>query len=113
MSLYLYNQHLFLRERFFGSFGRTQLKDKPSCPPKGYAFFCPTCSELWANCPIVGQQTNVLTMLCDKHPAWSLFTAPGSMWLSWDKDWQRDFPMVLAKREFELMIKLYEGGQDA
>lgn len=107
-----FKQHFFVRGAYLGSSGRKQAAANPLWPPKGSAFFCPDCSELWANCPIEGQQTIVYMVTCDKHPAWSLYTAPGSMWQGFDKDWLRDIPLFLAKREFALMMKLYEGANN-
>lgn len=73
--------------------------------PFGKAFFCPECAEIWAQSLIEGRRTFVEHILCERHPATSTSPLPGSLWLSWDLEWNRSLPQELLEREFLLLTK--------
>lgn len=88
--------------------------------PMGKAFFCPICAELWLIAQVEGQTTQVDTKLCERHKpgevygTWSsgkLFGTEiaGSIWSSYDSDWNAALPDLLIKREFELHLQQHEG----
>jgi len=81
-----------------------------------YAWFCPYCADIWARAIVTTApvfQSNAHP--CEKHllPDGWLFQLPGSIFLSWDKDFTAALPRELWEREFNLHYKLItEGARD-
>lgn len=72
---------------------------KDAAAPTGSAFFCPTCANLWAVCPIADRPFMVMTRGCLKHQK-SPFD--GSVWTGWDQDFLEALPLPLFARELTL-----------
>lgn len=69
----------------------------------GKCFFCPKCGELWAGAQVQEQDTFIEHMLCDRHEPTATAPVPGSLWLSWDNDWNAALPVEVLEREFLLL----------
>ena len=80
------------------------LHGQPSLP-FGKAFFCPHCAEIWASAIVENRDTYVEHIPCDSHPATPSSPPPGSLWLSWDRNWNAALPQQLLEREFLLLTK--------
>ena len=113
-------QHFLIRGKHFGTAERTVgdtpllIRGEPA-PPHGEAFFCPICTELWAQCPVEGEPSTVHISPCDKHHpgehfgSWSLgavspYQVPGSLMLSYDATWNNSLPLPILVREFHLHL---------
>lgn len=76
-------------------------------PPCGYAFFCPTCGEIWARAPVqIGVEYSKFQSVsrgCAKHPQHAL-EVPGSLWLDWDREFTTSFPFGALLYEVELQL---------
>lgn len=98
-------QHFVIDGQYLGSVPRSMIyvHAERRVPPS-YAFFCPVCGELWAQCPvyITGSKTPerfvVWTTPCKNHYRDNL-SVPGSIILSWDHDFAVDLPLDVVKRE--------------
>jgi hypothetical protein len=88
-------------------------------PPVGTALFCPLCSEVWFLAPIEGEATRVECRPCERHDAGarlgksslgavSRLEPVGSVWRSWDSEWNEALPREVLKRELLLTINHYE-----
>lgn len=73
--------------------------------PAGKGFFCPICAELWFTALVSGRETYIEHILCERHPASPSRPLPGSLWLSWDNNWNAALPQVLLEREILLLTK--------
>lgn len=73
--------------------------------PISRAFFCPICGEVWARVVVEGaSEFQSYTRTCARHdPRWSI-EIPGSIWISWDRDFQDAFPSEALKREVRLHL---------
>jgi len=69
---------------------------------RGTAFFCPKCSELWANCPVEGKESSVVMRPCEKHTPSHKFEEPGCFSLTWDKDFTEALPPAVLRHEILL-----------
>ncbi len=102
-------QHFIIEGKFLGAVERRFQKKSwsPVHVPLGYAFFCPTCGEVWALCPVIGpggqaSRFEVQTRACRKHPAQPFTTEPpGILHLSWDKEFSDSFPDDVVRWEFD------------
>lgn len=90
----MYEQSIFVGNRFLGSFVRpAMLVHGERQPPYSYAYFCPDCGEVWARCPTqsVGttqtEKWQVQGGHCKLHPGPSPFTVAGSLLLSWEPEY--------------------------
>jgi hypothetical protein len=81
----MFDQGVIVEGRFLGSFirGLKQVHAQFD-PPFSYAYFCPTCGEVWARCPIEGRPFQIQGGYCRKHPGPSPYTVPGSLMLAWE-----------------------------
>ena len=107
-------QHFLIRGKHYGTVERGQIwAHSERAAAFGYAFFCPLCTELWAQCPVEGQASQVHISPCDKHQigerlgAWShghvaSYQVPGSLMLSYDQTWNDVLPLAVLVREFHL-----------
>lgn len=107
-------QHFFIRGRHYGTTERAPMVSRGDLAyPPGAAFFCPLCTELWAQCPIEGEPSIVHISPCDQHKcgdhfgSWSLgsvspWQVPGSLMLSYDGTWNQSLPLPVLVREFYL-----------
>lgn len=107
-------QHFILRGKHFGTVERGRIVSRSeTAPSHGCAFFCPICTDLWAQCPIEGEPSTVHIIPCDKHHpgdhfgSWSLgsvprYQVPGSLMLSYDNTWNECLPLSVLVREFHL-----------
>ena len=76
-------------------------------PPRGYAFLCPTCGDVWAKAPVEQQTFLALHSPCSKHPGW-YGTLPGSLWSEYDEEFNASFPPAVLRREFDLHLNAME-----
>lgn len=100
-------QHFFIENEHYGSIlAQPVQRQGVYYQPSGQAFFCPECSRLWANCPVDGRRTMVWSCPCEKevfgNTIWKGFHYPGSIWLSWDMEWNKCLPKKVLAREFIL-----------
>lgn len=109
-------QHFFIRGNYFGTTTRPLywVHNEIQNAPFGMAFFCPICAELWAVCPVEGEATQVETQFCEKHKygdsygrwssgqVWRL-DIPGSLWSSYDDQWNAGLSQQVLKRELLLL----------
>lgn len=73
--------------------------------PFGKAFFCPHCSEIWAIAVVENRDTFCEHIPCELHPPTPSFPLQGSLWLSWNENWNKNLPQPLLEREFLLLTK--------
>lgn len=105
--------------------GQTYLGSGPAHPeivhneihdPIGEAFFCPICSEIWAQALVAGQGTQVRTRPCakhkpgDRHGTCSLgyvsqYDIPGSLWLVESRTWVNSLPERVLAREVLITLE--------
>ena len=64
-------------------------------------YVCPVCGDAWARVVVPGQRFWATHIPCRKHHIY-INEVPGSLWLSWDPDYNNSFPLEVMKREFEL-----------
>lgn len=111
-----YQQAFFVGQKFLG-FAERAPQNKcnlRNLQPVAYAFFCPVCGEVWARCPIedtlLGGTSlyQSITARCQKHPEPLSLKLPGSLWLSWDREFSDSFPDDLVRYEFNLLMQLYK-----
>jgi len=93
-------RHYFFRGKHIASVNPSAIfvHGRKQIPP-GRAFFCPICAEIWLLAPVDREETFVDHVLCDRHPPTASRRA-GSMFLSWDAEWNKDLPSELLKMEF-------------
>lgn len=114
------DQHFYLWNTYVGA-SSVKANRHPSelrlLYPMGKLFVCPICSEIWLRALTDGEPSEVLSVLCDKHPtncrygSWSpgwvhlILGRPGSALLGYDEDWNWNLPTELLKREFLLLME--------
>lgn len=116
-----YTQHFIVEGKHLGETPRPAVKYGAMCvgAPQAYAFFCPLCGEVWARCPVVDfqgvvQPFQATTKECRKHPDFlNLWTTriPGSIFLSFDKEFTAALPEEALKRELLLHLDAIEKEQ--
>lgn len=93
---------VFIDGRYYGRmdlpFGRV---GKVHTPPEGAVFFCPHCGDVWARVLEEGRYHQGYAVGCSKHSHWDV---PGSLWLSWDSNWNAALPPDAIRREFLLTL---------
>lgn len=110
-----YRQDFLVGNAFLGTVERN---GDASWNPRSYAFFCDHCAEVWARCPLTDQYYpnvypfQVLTCRCVKHPYEFSSAIPGSLHLSWDKDFSNSFPDDVIRYEFAQALKLFPVNAD-
>lgn len=72
--------------------------------PMGFAFFCPTCCELWATCPVDGQKSQVWAIPCEQHQHDGC-PVPGSLYLSWEPEFMQEMPAAVWQRELAVHLR--------
>jgi hypothetical protein len=97
-------RHYFIRGKYITSVKpSTVLVHGIKTIPWGVAFFCPFCSEIWALATIDDRETGIQGRPCDRHTPYSPSRGvSGSIWISWDEEWNNDLPVELLIREFLL-----------
>lgn len=78
------------------------------CVPQSVAFFCNECGTLWAVASVPNSSYTLRQVLCEKHDHHHWRTISGSIWSDDDRLYREALPPEVIKREFELMLKLYE-----
>lgn len=83
--------------------------------PMSGLYFCSECGEVWAKCPVVGDDGvaspwQSYRTLCRKcfHYSKTMFQVPGSLTLSWDKDFMQALPMPVLAWELDRHLDHYE-----
>lgn len=107
-------QHFFLAGgQFLGSADRKrELVERSSIrAPQSYAFFCPTCAEVWARCPVeredgTHEPFRAISRGCKQHTQHGMEVG-GSLWLTWDETFSNCLPEEVVRRELELHLALY------
>lgn len=90
-------------------FGWVKLNDEAhKGEANGTAFFCEYCGRVWAKAVVDGRRIYPYSINCGCQPTISWVIVPGSIWLSWDYDWQQGLPRAALEREFEVHLKHYE-----
>ena len=110
-------RHFFIRGQYICSApAEPHRVHSELCQPYGRAFFCPLCSEVWALAPVEGQPTHCHHAFCDKHHpedpvigTWNFghiysWDVPGSLWISYENQWNLDLPKEILEREFMLLM---------
>ena len=102
-------QHFIIGGQYFPAADRTlAITHAQAHTPYSYAFCCPKCGEVWARAGVEGNsQWSFLQRACSKHSEG--LQVPGSVWLSWDRDFTNAFPLELLLRELHLHINYFEG----
>ena len=104
-------RHYFIRGKYIASAKPTWYRVHGILTfPWGTAFFCPICSEIWAIATIENRETYVTSRLCDKHVASPSRGLPGSLWIHWEPEWNKDLPTELLTREYLIHLKMHEDG---
>jgi hypothetical protein len=103
-------QHFIIEGKHLGTAERTpRFVHAEVHNPVGYAFFCPCCGDVWARCPVEDQPWTVWTKPCRKHST-SALDIPGSLWLSWDKEFSLALPQEVLRWELERHLDHMEQG---
>jgi hypothetical protein len=72
-------------------------------PPHSLAFFCQACGDIWARVLVQdGSEFQVYSRRCQKHSKY-FFDPGGSIWFTWDRDWQEALPKAILQREVVLL----------
>lgn len=82
----MFTQQVYVEGTFMGSFERGLKQvhaqyDKPF----SYAWFCPSCGDVWARALIAGHDYQIQGGYCHRHPGPSPYTVAGSLLLAWDE----------------------------
>lgn len=108
-------QLFFLNGHFIGEAPRTLVhyKDNVWGEPASLLFMCGTCGEVYAEAPVMlpgGKTTpwQAIRGCCEKCSG-ELLHLPGSLWLSWDAEFQKALPYSLLEREFRIHLKFFGG----
>lgn len=110
-----YRQDFYVNGRHLGSAMRygKHVHEDLNTNPAGIAYFCPVCASVWAICPVTDTMTNEASdfmpyrIPCAQHDRrWG--EIPGSLYLSWDKEYDELFPDELIRYEFNQAMKLYK-----
>jgi hypothetical protein len=111
----IFTQQFIVRNKHLGSALRNFVRCHETwAAPSSYAYFCPVCAELWARCPVVDNQSGklipfqVLSVECEQHHRPTSLTIPGTLHLTWDKDFTKAFPDTVFVYEFNQALKLYK-----
>lgn len=98
-------RYWFVRGKLLAtSVARPRYYAEQRAAPLGFAFFCPTCCELWATCPVEGQKSQVWCIPCEEH-AHDGCAVPGSLYLSWEPEYMKEMPDAVWQREFALHMR--------
>ena len=104
-----FRQLFFVEGQLLGSALRAPvLVHTELVPPASGLWFCQHCGEVYAKAPVVDESTGHPTPwqsyrgLCRKCAALSPFASeiPGSIWLSWDRDFLAALPPDVLTWEF-------------
>jgi len=74
--------------------------------PLSYAYFCPTCGEVWARAVCENRPFFVWTVGCRKHQQYNFLIA-GSLMLPLEPDFNAILPLDVLKWELERHIDFY------
>lgn len=108
-----FTQTFLVSGRFYGTAPRGLRSDQdfPSrvFPPDSLLFFCEACGEVFGKCPVVDKDNNQqrwrsIAGRCGKCPSDLVFQSPGTVWLSWDADYQDAMPKELLEKELIELI---------
>jgi hypothetical protein len=78
--------------------------------PTGYAWFCPTCGDIWARAVVEGCSFQLIHMPCVLHPHPFPTREPaGSLYIFWDQLFLDTLPLALLHRELLLHLNHFEG----
>ena len=112
----MYEQSIYIEDRFLGSFCRpANIIHAERQPPNSYAYFCPTCGEVWARCPTTdnngeSRPWQIQGGHCRLHPGPSQFTVAGSLLLAWETEYSAlllSCPDIV-RWEFERHMEYYQ-----
>ena len=88
-----YVQHIYVEGGYLGNIPRKKLFIHGELhEPQHYAYFCPSCGNLWARLPVDGTVTEnwwrIVGGYCRKHPERSNpFSVAGSLMLGWEPEY--------------------------
>lgn len=99
-------QHFLIEGRSYGSCLRP-VRDSRGQAPMSYAFFCPTCAEVWARAGIIDRKFFVFHVPCRKH-TYDGIPVPGSLWNCGDKDFLEALPHDVLCRELSVHLDYAE-----
>lgn len=102
-------QHFTVGNSWYGTSERQMtFVHAQSQVPSSYAFCCTVCGEVWARCGVEHPQAQwmFLNRGCPVHAR--QLEVPGSVWVSWDSDYNNSLPAELLRRELELHLSLWE-----
>jgi hypothetical protein len=100
-------QSFFVGDEFLGESPRG-LQHRTNAYPLSIAFFCPSCGDIWARCPVEGSPRSrwrVAFSACERCDRIDILNLPGSLWLPLDTDFQNALPHAALLREFHLALK--------
>lgn len=95
-----YPQAFFIEGRYLGTTER-QFSLLAGSPPLSYGFFCHACGEVYAKCPIADRPWQYWSRTCRKCSGGGSLGIPGSLELSWDKEFTEALPLAVLQWEFE------------
>lgn len=112
-------QQIFIDGALFDNreVGQIQVRNTLAAP-YGQSFNCPICMRQWAVVMISGQPTHALNSFCSHHAigeklgTWNFghianYQVPGSLWLSYDDQWNSRLRGRVLEREFLLHYDAY------
>ena len=101
----MFTQEFFIEGKHYGS-GPRKTHGRYLGDPRGTAFFCPKCGNLWAHCPVIGQEFDLCCRTyCSKCGKDDILGPAGSIWISTDDDYIKALPRAVLLREFELALR--------
>jgi hypothetical protein len=100
-------QHFIIEGRYLGSVER-KFDLTRGASPLSYGFFCMGCGEVFAKCPVEGRPWQFWARTCRKCPGGATLGLPGSIDLSWDKEFTAAFPFAVLLWEFQCELEQYD-----
>lgn len=116
----LYRQLFIIEGRLLGESQRhDEYKEKTLSEPDSLLFYCQRCGEVYARCPVyrpdgsltAWQALRATCRKCGPHQQW-LSEWPGSVWLSWDREYLAALPVLVLQWEFDRHIDSWERVQN-
>lgn len=106
-------QHFFIEGKHLGSAERlVSIAGGVLGKPMSLLLFCEQCGDTFARAPIEGRPWVAYRLLCRKCiPAFNVLV-PGSIWLSWDREFTSAFPDAVLRWEFNRHLEWFERNEN-
>lgn len=110
-----YKQTFIVNNKYLGDALRQPIQvHEETNSPCSMAYFCPVCGTTWAIFPVLDLLTNKQSdfmpyrVPCPNHTDTTWGAIPGSIWSSWDREFNSILPDDVIRYEFQQAMKLYK-----